>query len=163
MRQTKRNDRLIKWFFGISGVVDEHVRAEVGKVSTQALVMLFVFEMLFISGSYTMAAVGLVHDFESYLYIILMIQFVGLLLITGIFTIGSLRRKGVLNKEVTDKSNAQAIHRLRAKWLRYALAMFLLYWVLSSFIEDPSTNIFNNLFEVSEWLAHYCSPVSSVQ
>lgn len=128
----KWNDRLIKWFFGIEGVVDERVKNEIGHVAVKTVIILFIFELLFNALVDWYALAGFVHDFENFFYIIMSIQFLAILLIMFLFITMALRRRGVINKEVTTADKSKAVKQIRNKWLRLSPILFLMYWILNS-------------------------------
>lgn len=90
----KWDEKLIKWFFGVSGTIDEHVKAEIGEVSVKALIITFIFEIVFNSGLYLYTSLVTINDFESLLYLVTMIQFIAILLIMGGFTTLVLKKEG---------------------------------------------------------------------
>lgn len=62
-----KNDRVIKWLFNIPGVIDEHVRDEIGKATSKAVVLVFFFEILFTLGTVLYLSLNTISDFESFL------------------------------------------------------------------------------------------------
>lgn len=59
----KWEQKLIKHFFGIAGVYDEHVELEIGKATTWAVIAVFIFEIIFNFGMLLLASLGAVHNF----------------------------------------------------------------------------------------------------
>lgn len=127
----KVNDRLLRWFFGIPGVIDEQVKSEIGKLSVQALIAVFIFEILFNVGISIYAFSGMVKDFES---LFLFTMTLHLFLLMGIITFITsfrLQRKGILNQEVATKvDKRRAIKAVFNKYLIKLPMMFLIMWLL---------------------------------
>lgn len=148
--KTKINDRIIKWFFGIDGVVDERVRNEIGSAASKTLIVLFIFEIVFNAVVNWYALSGMVHNFENFFYLVMLIQFIALLVIIVFFTTVGLRNRGVINKEVTAANRGRAIKRIRNKWLKLAPVMFILDWLLNAAFQFAGQNYFKNLFTGKE-------------
>jgi len=143
--KTKISNRIIKWFFGISGVVDERVRTEIGKVATKTLITFFGFEILFNFGAFILPAMGKINDFENYFYKIMMIQFVVILIIFGGFSIFVLRSRGITDNDVDSKDKSQVINRLKHKWLKLAPVEFLIYWLATTVLNLEGHNFIISL------------------
>jgi len=102
--KTKISDRIIKWFFGVPGVIDGRVKLEIGRASVKALIVIFIFELIFNDVMLTIAMNGQVHDFESFFYLSTLIQVLAVLLIIALFTTFALKRRGMMSKDVEANS-----------------------------------------------------------
>ncbi|MDR4932768.1 DUF3278 domain-containing protein [Companilactobacillus paralimentarius] len=45
----KKNNTVLKWFFGVRGVVDEYAKREIGRIATKIVFILFIFELLYMA------------------------------------------------------------------------------------------------------------------
>jgi len=148
--RVKWSDRVIKWFFGIPGVVDERIKVEIGRASTKALIGIFIFELVFTDIIFTIAMSGRISDFESFFYITTLVQIVAILSIIAMFTIIVLKHRGVISEEVSSEGKNQAINRIRNKWLRLAPIGFIIFWLLSTSLNIENQNFFKVMFSLKE-------------
>ena len=138
--KTKWSDRIIKWFFGVPGVIDERIKVEIGRASIKSLIGIFIFELVFNDIIFTIAMSGRITDFESFFYLTTLIQILAVLTIIAAFTTFVLRHRGVISEDVDDKK--QAIIRLKHKWLRLTPIGFILFWLLNTSLNIESQNFF---------------------
>jgi len=148
--RVKWSDRVIKWFFGIPGIVDERIKVEIGRASTKALIGIFIFELVFTDIIFTIAMSGRISDFESFFYITTLVQIVAILSIIAMFTIIVLKHRGVISEEVSSEGKNQAINRIRNKWLRLAPIGFIIFWLLSTSLNIENQNFFKVMFSLNE-------------
>lgn len=148
--KTKWDDKVIKKFFGIPGVIDERVKNEIGRNSIRTVIVLFVFEFLFAIASFSYAAVGLVNDFENFFYIIILIQLLAVSWIAVLFSVMPLRRLGLIDQETTKQNKEQKIKQIRLKWLKMMPLNFLSFWIISSFLEFSKRSFLIVLFSRQE-------------
>jgi len=148
--KTKWSNRVIKWFFGVSGVVDERVKVEIGRASTKALIGIFIFELVFNDIMFTIAMSGRITDFESFFYLTTLIQLVAVLVIIAGFTTFILRHRGVISEEVDDNGKKQAVTRIKKKWLRLAPIGFILFWLLNTSLNIETQSFFEAMFSLKE-------------
>ena len=148
--RVKWSDRVIKWFFGIPGIVDERIKVEIGRASTKALIGIFIFELVFTDIIFTIAMSGRISDFESFFYITTLVQIVAILSIIAMFTIIVLKHRGVISEEVSSEGKNQAINRIRNKWLRLAPIGFIIFWLLSTSLNIENQNFFKVMFSLKE-------------
>jgi len=148
--RVKWSDRVIKWFFGIPGVVDERIKVEIGRASTKALIGIFIFELVFTDIIFTIAMSGRISDFESFFYITTLFQIVAILSIIAMYTIIVLKHRGVISEEVSSEGKNQAINRIRNKWLRLAPIGFIIFWLLSTSLNIENQNFFKVMFSLKE-------------
>lgn len=108
----KVNDRVLRWFFGIPGVIDEQVKSEIGKLSVEALIAVFIFEVLFNIGIGTYIYFGTIKDLESFFLFIMTLHLFLVIGIITFFTSFRLKRRGILNQEVTTKEGKRNVIKL---------------------------------------------------
>ena len=146
----KVNDRVLRWFFGIPGVIDEQVKSEIGKLSVEALIAVFIFEVLFNIGIGTYIYFGTIKDLESFFLFIMTLH---LFLVIGIiifFTSFRLKRRGILNQEVTTKEEKRnVIKSIFNKYLTKLPMTFLLIWLLVTSLDFNGQNFMNTLLSWS--------------
>ena len=159
----KVNDRLLRWFFGIPGVIDEQVKSEIGKVSTRTVVILFIFEMLYIGLTYLFASNGMISDFESYFYLTLFIQFIGIILIILGFSMLDFNRKNSVSPEVTNqKEKEKVISLLKRKYIRSTPILFFLFISLNTIFDFSNSNPFKEMLTIQRavmsllWSITFC-------
>ncbi|MFC6175220.1 DUF3278 domain-containing protein [Companilactobacillus huachuanensis] len=136
----KWDDKIIKKFFGIPGIIDERVKNEIGQNSIKTIIVLFVFEFLFVIGTFIYAASGLVDDFENFFYVSTLIQLLAISWIAVFFSMIPLRRLGLIDRETTDKNKPQKIKQIRLKWLKMLPLDFGSFWVINSLLDFSNRN-----------------------
>lgn len=141
-----RNDRIFKWLFNIPGVIDEHVKFEIGKATSKAVVLAFLFEILFTSGTVLYVNLNTINDFESFLYFVMMIHF---LLLIGILVTSidfQLKRQGITYQEVTSNNKQQALKDNIHKSVRTAILFFIFVWLFSTIFDVNGQSFLKILF-----------------
>ncbi|KRN98700.1 DUF3278 domain-containing protein [Companilactobacillus kimchiensis] len=151
----KMSDRIIKWFFGVPGTIDEHVKAEIGEVSVKALIITFIFELVFNGSLYLYTSLVTITDFETLLYLVTMIQFIAILLIMGGFTTIVLKKRGVTTQEVVADDKRIVEKRLKHKWLRIAPIIFILYWILGTLFTLEGANFFSKIMDLKTMIGSF--------
>ncbi|WP_025085408.1 DUF3278 domain-containing protein, partial [Companilactobacillus paralimentarius] len=111
----KKNNTVLKWFFGVRGVVDEYAKREIGRIATKIVFILFIFELLYIGLTYFFAGSGLISNFESYFYLTLFIQFIGIVLIILGYSMLSFNRKNSISSEVANQKEKDKVISLLKK------------------------------------------------
>lgn len=149
-RKISWDDRLIKWFYDVPGVVDENMRAEVGRLSLRALAFMFVYDLLSGLVLSLWAVRSQTTSFESLFYIALAVQIVGLFAITIFGVLIPLSRSGIFWNEVTPEERPMVLRRLRHRWLWLAPTIFVTEWLLNSAIDYEQGNFWRLLFSWSE-------------
>ena len=145
----KNNNTILKWFFGIQGTVDEYVEKEIGRISTKTVLILFIFELFYIGLTYFFAGSGLVSDFQSYFYLTLFIQFIGIVLIILGFSMLSFNRKNSISSEVANqKEKDKVVLLLRKKYMRSAPILFLLVLSINTILDFSGNNLFKGMFTI---------------
>ena len=145
-----KNERVIKWLFNIPGVIDEHVRDEIGKATSKAVVLVFFFETLFTLGSVLYVSLNTISDFESFLYFIMMIHFfllIGILVTSIDF---QLKRQGITYQEVTSNNKCQALRDNLHKSIRSIVLFFIFGWFFSTSFDFDGQNFLKVLFSWQE-------------
>lgn len=146
----KVNDRVLRWFFGIPGVIDEQVRSEIGRLSIETLIAVFIFEVLFNIGVGIYIYFSTIKDFESFFLFIMTLHLFLMIGIIVFFTSFRLQRRGVLNQEVTTKTGKRnAIKSIFNKYLTKLPMMFLLIWLLVTSLDFDGQNFMNTLLSWS--------------
>lgn len=138
----RRSDRILKWFFG-AHVIDEYTEKEIGRISTKAIITVFIFELIFIASTFFIANNGMITNFENYFYLTLFVQFMGILLIIAGFTMLSLNRRNLTAHEVTTpKEKEIVVSYIKRKYIRLAPIMFFLFLGINTIWNFPNGNPF---------------------
>lgn len=149
----KKNNTVLKWFFGVRGVVDEYAKREIGRIATKIVFILFIFELLYIGLTYFFAGSGLISDFESYFYLTLFIQFIGIVLIILGYSMLSFNRKNSISSEVANqKEKDKVISLLKKKYMKSAPILFLLVLSINTILDFSSNNLFKEMFTIQRIL-----------
>lgn len=148
--KTTRSDQLIKHFFGIPGVIDEHVRAEIGKAAIKAIVAAGFFEIIFAIGAGVYTFVATINNFESFFYFVLTLHFFLLLgVITAIMGI-ELHKQGLMYKEVSPQNKQKAVNKVIRKIIISIPILFVALWILNVAFDTNGHDFFNILFTWKE-------------
>lgn len=147
--KAKWDNKVLKWFFGVPGVIDERVKNEIGHYAIKTVIILLGFETLFFLGSFVYAT-EFIHDFENFFYITTIIQFFAVLWIVVLFAIRPLHRTGITDQEVTKQSKTKYVKTLRSRWLKMIPLTFVSFWFLSSIFEFSSQSLISILFSSAE-------------
>ena len=149
-RKISWDDRLIKWFFDVHGVVDEHIRAEVGRLSLRALALMFLYDLLSGLVLSLWAVRSKTPSFELLFYMALAVQIVGLFAITTFGVLIPSHRAGLFLNEVTPEEQPKVLRRLQHRWLWLAPTIFVTDWLLNTAIDYEQGNFWRLLFSWSE-------------
>ncbi|KRM87438.1 DUF3278 domain-containing protein [Lacticaseibacillus thailandensis] len=152
MKQTKVswNDRLIKWFFGIPGVVDEHIRAAVGRTAVWGLVSIFLFDLLssFALSLYAVKAEQV--NFEHLFYVALITQMVGLFVVVVAVVLLPLERTDIFWQEVSPAQQKQAVRKLRRRYAYLLPIIFIAEWLLNTAMDYDHGSFWRLMFSWRE-------------
>ena len=124
--KTTKSDLIIKHFFGIPGVIDEHVRSEIGKASVKAIVAV------------------------AFFYFMLTLHFFLLIgVITAVIGI-ELHKQGVIYKEVSPQNKQKSVHKLISKFVISLPILFLFLWIANVAFDSNGQNFWKILFTWEE-------------
>ncbi|WP_162894273.1 DUF3278 domain-containing protein [Companilactobacillus musae] len=146
-----KKNKVLKWFFGVQDTVDEYVKKEIGRISTKTVFILFIFELFYVGLTYFFANSGLITDFESYFYLTLFIQFIGIVVIFLGFLMLNFNRKNSIPFEVTNqKERENIISLLKKKYVRSAPISFLIFLSISTVFDFSKNNLFKQMFTLQK-------------
>lgn len=142
----KWKQKLIKHFFGIAGIYDEHVELEVGKATTWAVIAVFIFEMIFNFGMLLLASLGAIHNFETVFYLTLAIQIIGVSAIISLVTYFRFKKSGINNKEVIAEKKTATLDKFYRKSVSVGTGFFLFEWIFSTLFDMNGQGLWFTLF-----------------
>lgn len=144
------DDRLVKWFYNVPGVVDEHLRAEAGRFALRSISLVLIYDLVSVFCLSLYAYWANQVDFEMLFYVGVGIEIFGLFVILLFGALIPMNRLGVTRQEVSPAEKPQTARKLRRRWLRLVSLIFVLEWLLNTVIDYTHGSFWRQLFSWSE-------------
>lgn len=135
--------KLIKYFYGIDGKLDEYRRSELNRIGNNAFIILFMYTLV---SSGIMILVGNIN--VKYLEYYPMVNLVAVIFGVGMYIIFQVEKLKLSTKEVTSKNYNGERRKLIRRSIKTSLITTIIYYVVISFVDmNGSGSFYSNLID----------------